>query len=201
MSDDHDDKNKGDDIQENLDEVAKKLAIDINVLRDITPEEIQYLLDHCPYLQIVDTVLHYIDEEPPEVQFIDANSGWTIFDYGDAMSSSPGEGILGLSEYKRVIKDDDDDKGGGGKGTIWNQSFQTAVEMVEIAKSRGWKGIQIIDGHRVMKRGAWIKALQSGLPVVGFEPSEADLKVRERVDMSATDYESLRHKIKPKRSR
>lgn len=196
-----DDHNDNDNIEQDLDEISKKLQIDINVLRDISPEEIQYLLDCCPFLQIVDTVLHYTDEQPPEVQFIDAQSGWTIFDYGDAMSSSPGEGILGFAEYKRLKEGDDDDGGeGGGKGTIWNQAFKTAAEMVEIAKARGWKGIQIIDGHRVMKRGAWITALNIGLPVVGFEPTAEDSKVRARVGMTTSEVEALRHKIKPRRS-
>jgi hypothetical protein len=200
MSDDENN-NDGNDIQENLDAVSEKLKIDVNVLRDISPEEIQYLLDCCPFLQIVDTVLHYIDEEPPEVQFIDAKSGWKVFDYGDAMSSSPGEMILGMGEYRRVLSGEDGgDEGGGGKGTIWNQAFMTASEMVEIAQQRGWKGIQIIDGHRVMKRGAWITALSAGLPVVGFEPTAEDDKVRKRVDMSASEIEALKHKIKPPRT-
>lgn len=198
MSDDE--LNTNDDIEARLKDVSEKLKIDVNVLRDISPEEIQYLLDTCPYLQIVDTVLHYIDEEPPEVQFINGEFGWKIFDYGDALSSSPGEGILGLSEYPRVLGDEDDGDEGGGKGTIWNQAFMTAAEMVAIAKAHGWKGIQIIDGHRVMKRGAWIKALSEGLPVVGFEPSAEDEKVRKRVGMSSSEIEALRHKIKPGRS-
>jgi hypothetical protein len=203
MSDDDNNNNDGNDIEEHLQEVSDKLKIDINVLRDISQEEIQYLLDCCPYLQIVDTVLHFIDEEPPEVQFIDAKSGWKVFDYGDAMSSSPGEKILGFAEYKRILKQDeeDDDEGGGGKGTIWNQAFLTAAEMVAIAKEHGWRGIQIIDGHRVMKRSAWIAALSEGLPVVGFEPSSEDEKVRKRVGMSSSEIETLRHQIKPGRGR
>lgn len=193
-----DDHKDGDDIEQNLDEISKKLQIDINVLRDISPEEIQYLLDMCPFLQIVDTVMHYTEEQPPEVQFIEAKSGWKIFDYGDAMCSSPGEGILGFAEYKRLKEGGDEDE--GGSGTIWNQAFLTAAEMAEIAKARGWKGIQIIDGHRIMKRGAWIRALDIGLPVVGFEPTADDSRVRARVGMSTSEIEALRHKIKPRRS-
>ena len=90
MNDDFDDKNT--DIPDDVKAIADKLNIDINLFRDISPEEIQYLLDLCPFLQIVDTVLHYVgDDQPPEVQFIKARTGWTILDYGDAMSSSPGK--------------------------------------------------------------------------------------------------------------
>lgn len=184
-----------DDMNEHLDDVSKKLNIDINVLRDISPREIQYLIDMCPYLQIVDTVAHYVDEAPPEVQFITSRSGWTILDYGDAMTSSPGERILGLGEYDRLGEEDE-----GGTGTIWNQAFLTAAEMAEIAKARGWRGLQIVDGHRIMKRGAWIKALAAGLPVSGFEPSKEDEKVRQRVEMGAEAYEALRHRVTPRRS-
>jgi len=205
MSDDDSNNNDDMSIDEQLKDVSDKLKIDINVLRDISPEEIQYLLDCCPYLQIVDTVLHYIDEEPPEVQFIKAESGWTIFDYGDAMSSSPGELILGMGEYKRVLADEKEGEGGGdagdeggGKGTIWNQAFLTAAEMVAIAKAKGWKGIQVVDGHRTMKRGAWVKALSEGLPIIGFEPTAEDEKIRNRVDMSSSEIEVLRHKIRPR---
>lgn len=199
MSDDEN-SNDGDGIQDDLDAISEKLKIDVNVLRDISPEEIQYLLDCCPFLQIVDTVLHYIDEEPPEVQFIEAQSGWKIFDYGDAMSSSPGELILGMAAYRRTLSNEEDGDEGGGKGTIWNQAFVTAAQMVEIAQQHGWKGIQIIDGHRVMRRSAWIAALNAGLPVVGFEPTAEDEKVRKRIDMSPSEIEALKHKIKPRRS-
>ena len=184
MTDRHDDK-----LTEGMEALSQKLQLDVNVLRDITPDEIQYLLDMCPFLQIVDTVVQYVEEMPPEVQFVQARSGWTILDYGDAMSSSPGERILGMAEYHR--KDEDDE---GGQGTIWNQAFITATEMVEIAKSRGWHGIQIVDGHRIMKRAAWIKALAAGLSVSGFEPNKEDEKVRARVEMDADSYQTLRHR-------
>lgn len=188
MSDDFD--NKDGDLQDDIKAVADKLNVDINLFRDISPEEIQYLLNLCPFLQIVDTVLHYIgDDLPPDVQFIKARSGWTILDYGDAMSTSPGKKILGLT-------DEEDEAGKGGRGTIWYQAWVTAMEMIEIAKMRGWAGIQVIDGHRLMKRAAWVKASNEGLPVVGFEPSENDVNVRNLVDMPSSEFEVFRHQIR-----
>lgn len=178
------------DMDASIQAAAQKLGVDVDLFRDVTPEEIHYLIDMCPYLQVVDTVLHYIDEPPPDVQFIQAKSGWKIFDYGDAMCSSAGERILGLYDSER--RDEDE----GGDGTIWHQAIITAAEIVEIAKARGWKGLQIIDGHRIMKRSAWIAALKEGLPVVGYEPSEADKKARARITMSDSEYESLRHYAK-----
>lgn len=185
MSDDFD--NKDGQIPDEVKAVADKLNINVDLFRDISPEEIQYLLDLCPFLQIVDTVLHYVgDDQPPEVQFIKARSGWTILDYGDAMSTSPGKKILGLTG----------DEEEGGRGTVWHQAWITAVEMIEIAKMRGWAGIQMMDGHRLMKRAAWAKAANEGLPIVGFEPSEEDVQVRNLVDMPATQFALFRHRIR-----
>ena len=189
MNDDFDDKNT--DIPDDVKAIANKLNIDINLFRDISPEEIQYLLDLCPFLQIVDTVLHYVgDDQPPEVQFIKARTGWTILDYGDAMSSSPGKKILGLIDEEEDVGDK------GGRGTIWHQAWATAMEMIEIAKMRGWAGVQVIDGHRLMKRAAWVKASNEGLPVVGFEPSENDLAARNLVDMPPSEFQIFRHQVR-----
>lgn len=183
--------NDPNDLNAGVEEIAKRLKVKIDVLRGFSPEEIEYLLDHCPFLQIVDTVLHYIDEEPPAVQFIKATTGWTIYDYGDALSSSPGEKILGLYDKKN-----DEDHEGGTSGTIRGQAYLTAAEMVGIAKSRGWKGIQIVDGHIIMKRGAWINALDNGMDVSGFEPDKKDQAVRERVKMSGDDFQVLRSRLR-----
>lgn len=189
MADDlHDDLKE---LDKKIDDVAKRLNIDIHLLRDISFEEIEYLIDHCPYLQIVDTVLHFENEDPPPVQLLESEkSGWTILDYGDAMSSSPGERILGLPKA-----DEDEDEGGRG-GSIRGQAYLTAMEMVAIAKAHGWQGIQIVDGHIIMKRAAWIAALDNGMSVAGFEPDDKDEAVRERVQMSEGDYEVLRNKMR-----
>lgn len=178
-------------VSEELEAAAERLGVEVDILREVSPEELRYILDLCPFLQVVDTVLHYIDEPPPDVQFIQAQSGWKIFDYGDAMCSSPGEHILGLYDSSKRNKKEGD--GEGGDGTIWYQAISTAAEMVAMARARGWKGLQIVDGHCIMKRSAWIKALEEGLPVAGFEPSEADKKVRARVSMSQSEYETLRY--------
>jgi len=47
------DENNSDDLEQQIQEASKRLNIDVNVLREISPEEIQYLLDRCPFLQIV----------------------------------------------------------------------------------------------------------------------------------------------------
>ncbi len=204
-----DELNAGSPVEQQIKEAAEKLHIEANVLRKISPEEIQYLLDHCPFLQMVD-----IDpaDENKEVEFITAESGWTIHNYGDAMSSSPGQLLFGGGNFRvHMLDDDDDDDGGGGgsilnpgKGTIYNQAVMTAFEMVALAfqnSEKSWGGIKIIDGHERMKRAAWIKASQLGISVEGYTPTEDDIRVQKRVDLSSNEFEKLRQSVKHSKSR
>jgi len=187
------------DIESQIEEAAKKLNVDVDILRDITEAEIQYLLDHCPFLQIVGPDM---EVTPPEVQIVQSESGWDIHDYGDAISSSPGRFLMGGGNFRIYFGDEDDDEGGSGgdvinpgKGTIHNQAFVTAAEMVSMGHERGWHFFTIVDGHRSMKRAAWIKATEYGMVVDGFEPTEADEKIRQRILKSA---EEIQTQVPPK---
>jgi len=202
MSDDDNNKPESMDINEpqNFEQLAKdaseKLGVDIDVMREITPEEILYLLDHCPFLQIVNLEVGLGNEE---VSLVKADSGWVIHDYGDALSSSPGRLLFG-GGY--ILSGDEDEEGGGGsglvegKGTVHKQAFDTAMQMVEIAHRHGWPGFHTIDGHPMMMRAAWIMAGKLGLQVTGFEPSVHDEQVRERFDLSETEIEALKQKVR-----
>lgn len=187
-------------VNELIDEMSKKLKIDPDVARKITPEEIHYLLDHCPFLQMVDTHASY-EPVQEEVRIVTAeSSNWDVHDYGDALCSSPGKFIFGGGFY-HLSDDDDDDAGGSGivnpgKGTVYNQAFQTACEMVKMAVAHGWGGLRIVDGHPMMIRAAWIKASQQGLAVDGYEPTAYDHSVRERIALSSTEFEVLRQQVR-----
>ena len=82
-----------------LEEMMHKYGIDIYSFRDIKIQDIYYLLSQWPFLQIANTESRLADLQP-EVQFVEAGSGWLIHDYGDALSSSPGRFLLG---HLRVI--------------------------------------------------------------------------------------------------
>ncbi len=187
------DNNYDDQLQELID----KLDVDIDWARAITPEEVEYLLLHCPFLQILDT-----DPKPPhdQVNIITAeSSNWKIQDHGDAMSSSPGKFIFGGGYFQ--IHDDDEDEGGSGivnpgQGTIVNQAFNTAKEMAQLAKQNNWAGIHIVDGHPVMIRGAIFTAMQLGLGFSGYELTERDYTVRERLRWNADEMDALRNKLR-----
>lgn len=152
--------------------------------RHVTPQELLALLDRCPFLQIVAAggVPHL---ETPE--FIQAKSGWVIHHYGDAMSSSPGVLMLGS-------RHDDDDEGGG-HGTLQRQSFDTAQEMIALAKKLGWPAVKTIDGHPWMVWAAWMKAEDESIPLENYEPTKRDQEKRERVKRSDTEDQLV---IRPK---
>lgn len=187
------------DIEQLAAEAAEKLNLDIDYLRDISPEEIKYLLDMCPFIQMVNMPVD--PKLSADFHMIKSVSGWDIHSYGDAMSSSPGRFILGGGYY--TWSADDEEQGGGagnivnpGKGTIVNQAFMTAAEMVDIAVSKQWTMIQLIDGHPLMMRSAWIRAGQLGIEIDGFTPDPYDEEIRDRLSLSSTDFELLRHKVK-----
>lgn len=189
-------------IEKELENKAKKLGVDLeelqqNVFRTISAEEILYLLDRCPFLQMV---CSNAEIEPHAVEIMPAATNWPIHNYGDAMSSSPGP-LLYNSGFYRTRREEDDDEGGSGivtlgSGTIVKQAWDTACEMVALAKHLNWAGVILVDGHPLMRRAAWLKAMQIGLRVEGFEPNTQDLKVQNRLNLSETDIEALKQQIR-----
>lgn len=182
-------------IEDLIENASEKLNLDIDWLRSIKKEEIEYLLNHCPFLQITNTETTLQDKA---FQLIESQSGWDIHDYGDALSSSPGKFLYGGGYFR--IHFDEDEEGGGivnpGKGTIVKQAFDTAFDMIEIAKANHWAGIHIIDGNSLMKRAAWIKAQELGMVVENYEPNKEDERVQSLLKLSGEDLERLRHQIR-----
>lgn len=195
------DENKENDLEQTIQETSEKLHVDIDVLREISPEEVQYLLDHCPFLQIVGPDMAL---EKEEVNIVQSKSGWDIYDYRDALSSSPGRYLFGGGNFRIYLDDEDDEGGGGGdiinpgKGTVVNQAWVTAGDMMLIAHERGWNFVTIVDGHKIMKRAAWIKATELGITIDGFEPTLEDERIRERVLESGEELKVRRDSIRMK---
>lgn len=193
------DKNTPDNLDQIMQDAAKKLDLDIDILRSVSAKELLYLIDHCPFLQITDTAMKSISDEP--VKIITAESGWDIHDYGDAMSSSPGRFLFGGGDYRILSKEDEEGGEGGsvlnaGKGTIYKQAFDTAVQMVEVALQNGWQGVHVVDGHPNMIRAAWITADRLGMVLEGHEPTQEDIVVRDRLNLTEGDLEILRKEIR-----
>jgi len=184
-----------DEFEQELNEVAEKLNIDLDWARQLRRDEILWLLDHCPFLQIVNPDMAFVPVDEGLQVITAKSSGWDVHVYPDAMASSPGRFIFGGGYF---TGGDDESSGGAnpGKGTIKNQTIMTAMEMVDIAAAAGWKNIQVVDGHPHMIRGAWLKALELGIGVSGFEPGTEDYRVLARVRRSDSAEHSLRESIK-----
>ncbi len=171
-------------LDQEIQAALKELGIDKNALkRRITPGEVLYLLDQCPFLQIADTRLHLTENLPP-LKIIQAQSGWKIHSYGNALSSSPGDLLYGGTE-------------GLGKGTIINQAAMTAFEMVDLAREFGWDAIHLIDGHPLMAWAAWMQTLESGIELEGYTPTAQDHVKWQRIKGYKPSRETL---FKPKAS-
>lgn len=197
------DQDNDQDLEQTIQEASDKLHIDIDVLREIDPKDVQYLLDHCSFLQLVGPEMSL---EKEEVKIVQSDSGWDIHDYGDALSSSPGKFIFGGGNFRIYLDEDDDEgEGGGGgdvinpgKGTVVNQAWMTAVDMILMAQARDWNFVTIVDGHRIMKRAAWIKASELGITIDGFEPTIDDERIRERVLESSEEFKARKDSLGPK---
>lgn len=174
-------------LNQQIQETLEQLGINpnINWRERLNVSDVLFLLDRCPFLQMVDGGTAPQSTAP--LNIIKSKSGWNIQDYKDALSSSPGMLLFGGAEGG--------DEGGGGvinpgKGTIVNQSVVTAFEMVEIAQRYGWASIMIVDGHPLMMWAAWMQALDINIPLTGYEPSEADRVKRRRNKRSRSEEQS-----------
>lgn len=158
-------------------------------IAEVRPTDILYIVDRWPFLQVIESSGSKQGLENPE--FITASSGWTIINYGNAMSTSPGK-YLFQGGYFRVRTVDDDDEGGGGivnpgKGTIVKQSFDSAAHIIRLAKELGWLGVEIIDGHPAMQRAAWVEACRIGIKLDGYKADIAAEKIRRRIVSQSID--------------
>lgn len=168
-------------------------------------EDILYLLNRYPYLQIISTDPQF----PPviEPKFIKAKSGWIIHDYGAAMSSSLGQDLLGSGnpEPFPLPLENTEDEGGSdigeliGGGTIVNQAFHTAQQMILIAMEKGWPAVDIISGTAIMQWAAWMAAEDHQYNIGGYVPSMQDIAKRERIVKARSEQVSVPSKGMGKR--
>jgi hypothetical protein len=175
--------NLDEDIQQNLDSIG----LNVDWRRRVSAGDVLYLLDQCPFLQISDTSLQLSYDLPP-LKVVTAKSGWRIHDYGNALSSSPGEWMFGNPRARRTRIDGEQkggEGGGSGVGTVVNQAVLTVFDMIELVKAHEWAGIRLVDGHPLMAWAAWMYALDSGLEVEGYSPTAKDLARRRRIKGAA----------------
>ena len=191
-------------LQDSIEQAKQKLLEQSSWNGEFSTEEIQALIERMPFLQLCDS--HPDEElEAPEVAFIRAKTGWLVHDYWYALSTSPGEHLFNTD----MIDEGEDGKGGRGRsgvgmppgvGTIVRQGFDTVTQMIGIAKQRGWKGIYIADGQQRMKWAAWVAAMEVGMQVYNFTPTEQERDRLSRLRRNEVTISKLRSHLKSRNS-
>lgn len=162
--------------------------------RPMTEDDFYYLVSRYPYLEIADINTEFFaPSQTPE--FIKAKNGWVIHNTGNILRAAQPE-LIGLLHYGYDLshagietelfgkhdvlqKDEGDGDGESGVGelkpcgTIVNQLFTVAFEMIDVAQHM-WSACQIIRGYYPMQRAAWIASQHREYKLEGFEPSPED---------------------------
>jgi hypothetical protein len=166
-------------------------ALPNDIFRPISHQDLVYLLNMHPFIQVINPDGLFEGSLIPEVS--ESVSGWKIIRYGnDAICSSPGEYIFSswddgafLKSIMGKGKNGESDDGGGdvfgpGKGTIIKQTHDTVVDIINIVINIGWKGIELVDGTPLMERMLWLLCEEKELNLKGYNPDEEAKEKAER---------------------
>lgn len=191
--------------------ILDKLQLDLNNWdRPLTDSELEYLFDRFTHIQIAtpnDPKLPAYN--PPKI--VTSRSGWAILNYGNAISSSPGEYLFNYAGgpqrskgkktdiFDLTAKDEDEDDGGSDIGTLSKQRFDTANDIIQEALKNGWDSIHIVDGDPNFIWAIWAQAQEHDLAVTGYKFSKEEHERRERVYRSQLDDKLARKGMKRSR--
>lgn len=177
----------------------QRLGIEEPSIEGVRPSDILYLAERWQFLQITELSGEKKRFDKPE--FITAKSGWNIINHGNEMATSPGKWIFRGGYWQISLNEDDDDDGGivnPGKGTIHKQAFDSAAELIQLAKEFEWSGAQIVDGHPNMQEAAWVEACRIGVRLEGYSADVAAEIKRRRIVSTTLDemYAAVRGSIR-----
>lgn len=163
-------------------EIEELIGKPVDTSRPYTPQDLVYILNQHPFIQIVNPDAKFAGEIKHKITKL--ASGWNLFDYGDALCSSAGEFMFGGADYldfiQKILSDKKTDEDDGrttvnpGKGTIIKQTYDTIKEIIDIAISKGWGGIELVDGTPLMTEFLWRLCEESGLTLDGYTPDEEE---------------------------
>jgi len=129
----------------------------------VSANDNQNLCDNIyPFVQLINSNAVFFDNQ--EIKFIKLPNGWTIHDYGQALSVA--------------APHNDKQKHG-----IIHSSIQAKI-MQEIAKiivQKEWTAVEIIAGTNTMKKYLWVESKRAKFELTGFTPSESDQKAYDRL--------------------
>lgn len=143
-------------------------------------------LDAFYYLLLLWASFHVYPLEPPPdgggesggeggggVKIIPLENGWNIRDYGDCLSTSPGDQYGGYCTGKLII---------------------TAQHMIDILAKRGVTKVGFL-GHDVARRAAWVECVDQNIEIINYEASIFDVEVRNRILAARKKAGKIRKKI------
>ncbi|MBA2653989.1 MAG: hypothetical protein H0U71_02850 [Gammaproteobacteria bacterium] len=172
---------------DSLDEFAKLIwgkraeglpVPELDFQREITPQELENIHQKYAFVQILNP--EAADDDFADIKIIRSSSGWSILNYKNAMSASPGEMLFYQGDY---IQNDAAilERVCSGRGTIILQIMNTGADMVRIAKEENWPAIHIVNGHPFMSWAVWKAAQDLHLPVTGYQPSKYEEAKYQRI--------------------
>lgn len=90
---------------------------------------------------------------------IPVDNGWDIYDYGDCLSTSPGEHYRSYCTGKMI---------------------NSTQEMIEILVKRGVTKVGFL-GHEIARRAAWIECVEHEIEIINYDPTDFDQAIRQRI--------------------
>jgi len=180
----------------------------IDPFREITEQDIEYLKNIYPYVRIMNP--NAINISTKNLKKTEATTGWQIFDYGNFIAISPGKKLYqsqGNQEFIKSIlmktrpnkteENSSDDDGDGGTiflpeaGTILQQTIDTIAEIIQQGIDKKWPYFKIYDGTEKMKKLTWKKNKKQGWLVEGYNPTEQDEKLLEKLRSLDEDWQQI----------
>lgn len=164
------------------DDLSQSLAELAELIKPISNEK-KFGIDAYFYLLLLWASFHVYPLEPPpdttgfkKPKIIKVEGGWTVFDYGDSLSTSPGEDYGSYCTGKLI---------------------RTAQEMIKILESRGVTKVGFL-GHDVARRAAWIECLEHNIAIINYEPTDFDWDIRYRIAEMRKKTEKIKQKAAAK---
>lgn len=134
-----------------------------------------------PFVQLINSNAVFFDNQ--EIKFIQAANGWSIHDYGQALS---------------VAAPHNDNR----QYAIIDPSVQAKImqEIAKIIMQKEWTAAEIIAGTEMMKKYLWIESKRSKFELSGYTPSESDEKSYKRLEELFKKNKQIWEYDLPKRS-
>ena len=145
--------------------------------RPVTADDIAYLRARYAFLDICNGDVAEIPPVHLPAKITTAQSGWKIHDRGDRIIAGPGR--LRYGAYRLI--NEDDEEGGGGQGiipigTLIQQMFDTAHEVIALAAQKPWPVAEILGGDPTLIRAAWMASKKQDVSL-NYSPTAADEQI------------------------